>query len=265
MKKIIISGLTLIAVFCTTLLLLRQVDWMKVFKVEQTKEQTVQQLGKLIWELFEKTEKENKDAFVRNALDSMVNKICLSNGIDRTVIKLHVLEKDEINAFALPDGHLVIYSGLIAVAESPEALSGVIAHEIAHIEQNHVMKKLMKELGLSVITSMASGGSGTAVIKKAAKMLSSTSFDRSLEKEADIKATDYLIQANIDPKPFADFLYQLADSSASATKYLSRVSTHPESKERAAYILNYSKSRQVQAEPVLSPQTWTKLKEKSEE
>ncbi len=78
----------------------------------------------------------------------MVNVLYKVNDIDRDKIKVHLLFKDEVNAFALPDGHLVIFSGLILESENPEELSGVLAHELAHIELNHVMTKLMREVGL---------------------------------------------------------------------------------------------------------------------
>ena len=101
---------------------------------------------------------------------------------DREIIKVHVLNKDEINAFALPNGHLIIYSGLINNSGNQEELTGVICHEIAHIELNHVMKKLIKEIGLSVLISMTTGKGGSEIIKETAKMLSSSAFDRKLEK-----------------------------------------------------------------------------------
>ena len=107
---------------------------------------------------------------------------------------------------------------------------------------------------------MTTGNSGAEVIKETAKMLSSSAFDRSLEKEADIKAVDYLINANVNPEPFADFLYKLSDSEHEATKYLTWISTHPDSKERAGYIIEYSKDKETEYKPILSNETWDKLK-----
>ncbi|MDZ7607365.1 MAG: M48 family metallopeptidase [Cyclobacteriaceae bacterium] len=154
--------------------------------------------------------------------------MCDKNDIDRDKIKVHLLFKDEVNAFALPDGHLVIFSGLILESENPEELSGVIAHELAHIKLNHVMTKLMREVGLSVLLSMASGGGGD-MLRETAKMLSSTAFDRALEKEADIKAVDYLIEANISPEPFATFLLPLSQWRSYPSKIPVSTSTDPNS------------------------------------
>lgn len=260
MKKIILQGTITILLFLGTWLALIQIDWMKVFKVQKVTDKTEQKLGEIFWEVFKKSEKENKNTDVLNAVDSIVTHICNANRIDRKKIKIHILNKDEINAFALPNGHLIVYSGLIMNSDNQEELAGVICHEIAHIELNHVMKKLVKEIGLSVLISMTTVNGGSEVIKETAKMLSSSAFDRSLEKEADIKAVDYLIKAKINPEPFANFLYKLSQEHGE-TKYLTWISTHPDSKERAEYITEYSKNKPGDYQTILSNSTWDNLKE----
>ena len=124
------------------------------------------------------------------------------------------------------------------------------------------MKKLVKEVGLSVLISMTTGNRGSEVIKETVKTLSSSAFDRNLEKEADIEAVDYLMKAKINPEPFANFLYKLSDKENEATKYLTWISTHPDSKERAEYIIEYSGDKKIAYEAILKSETWDKLKEK---
>lgn len=260
MNRAVIQGLITISLFLCTWYALMQIDWVKIFQVRQATEKTEEKLGELFWEVFKNSEKEIKDIHVVSSVDSIVTKICTANKIERERIKIHVLSKDEINAFALPNGHLIVYSGLILNAEKQEELAGVICHEIAHITLNHVMKKLVKEIGLSVLISMTTGNSGGEVIKETAKMLSSSAFDRGLEKEADVKAVDYLINAQVNPEPFADFLYKLSESENEATKYLTWISSHPDSKDRAQYVIEYSKGKLKEFKPILSDTTWIKLK-----
>ncbi len=260
MKKAFAQGLILVILFFSTWFALKQVDWVTLFKVKKVTDKTEEKLGELFWHFYQNSEKENTDLYIINSIDSIVDKICANNKIDRQKIKLHLLEKDEVNAFALPNGHLLIYSGLITASDNQEELSGVICHEIAHIENKHVMQKLVKEVGLSVLISMATGNEGSTMIKETARMLSSTAFDRRLEKEADIKAVDYLINAKINPEPFADFLYKLSINEASNIEYLSWVRTHPDTKERAEYIIEYCKDKSSNTELVLSTTTWKNLK-----
>jgi len=265
MKKTIIQGLFTIALFFATWFVLTQIDWVSVFRFQKVTEKTEEKLGELFWEIFQKSEKENKNPFVVNSVDSIVTKICSANKIDRKFIKVHILDKEDINAFALPNGHLIVYSGLIINSDNQEELSGVISHEIAHIQLNHVMRKLIKEIGLTVLISMTTGNGGSEIIRETAKMLSSSAFDRSLEKEADIKAVDYLINARVNPEPFANFLYKLSDMENETTKYLTWISTHPDSKERAEYIIEYSTDKKTKYEAVMTIDTWDKLKEKLQE
>ncbi|SMO61060.1 Peptidase family M48 [Saccharicrinis carchari] len=247
--------------FFSTWFVLAQVDWMSVLEVQKTTDKTEEKLGELYLELFKKTGAEIDNPFVNHAIDSIVNTICRDNYIDRESIKVHLLRSDEINAFALPNGHLLIYSGLILAADNQDQLGGVICHEIAHIQLNHVMKKLVKEVGLSALVSMTMGKGGAEIMKETAKLLSSSAFDRSLEKEADIKAIDYLINAKINPEPFANFLYKLSDNEFAAMKYQSWISTHPDSKQRAGYIIDNIKNQPTKYEPVLTAGTWIKLRD----
>jgi predicted Zn-dependent protease len=247
MKKTIIQGAITLMLFFGSWFLLTKINWVRVFNVQKVTDKTEEKLGDLFWETFQKNEQENKNPFVIKTIDSMVSRICTANNINRESIKVHVFTKEDINAFALPN---------------QEELCGVICHEMAHINLNHVMKKLVKEVGLSVLISMTTGKGGTEVIKETAKMLSSTAFDRSLEKEADIKAVDYLIKAKINPAPFADFLFKLSEKENEATQYLTWINTHPDSKDRAEYIVTYSKDKQSKYTSVITTAAWDKLKDK---
>lgn len=265
MKKAILQGLISVFLFFATWFALNEIDWLKIFKVEKITNKTEEKLGDLFWETFKKTGKEINDKTVNNTIDSIVNKICESNSIDRKSIKVHILEEDEINAFALPNGHLIVYSGLILNSDNPEELSGVISHEMAHIQLNHVMKKLIKEIGLSVLISMTTGNGGSQTIKDAAKMLSSSAFDRDLEKDADLKAVDYLNKAKINPEPFANFLFKLSEKEDENIQYLTWISTHPDSKSRAEYIIEYNKDNEKSYKSILSKKNWDRLQKSLKE
>lgn len=265
MKKAIIQGLIIVGMFFSVWFALAQIDWVSLLKVHKVADQTEEKLGNLFLDSFKKSETEIENSYVINSIDSIVTRICTANKIERESIKIHILNKDEINAFALPGGHIIIYSGLILNSDNQEELGGVICHEIAHIRLNHVMQKLINEVGLSILISMTTGNSDLEAIGGAAKILSSSAFDRSLEKQADIKAVDYLVKANIDPEPFANFLHKLSGKESDANKYLSWISTHPESKERAEYIIEYSRDKKRPFELVLEEMTWEKLKEQLDE
>jgi predicted Zn-dependent protease len=259
MKKVFIEGIALAAIFFGAWFGLSRIDWVSMFNIEQSTKNIEEKLGEMYWDVYKKDEITTPS--VNKAVDSIVTKICKKNRIDRDLITLHILDDEDVNAFALPNNHLVVLSGLIVAADSQEELSGVLCHEIAHIELHHIMKKLIKEMGFATLVSMTTGGKSPEMIASTAKMLSSLAFDRSLEKEADMKAVDYLIKAKISPEPFAKFFSKLAEKQGTGVKYLSWFTTHPYSKERSEYILEYCKNKTIQNEPIIAPETWAKLQE----
>ena len=260
MKKLLFEGSLIILVFIISWVVLRQVNWVSIFKVDEISKTTEEKLGDLSWEFISSTEVLVNDKQITAPVDSLLSKICEANDIDRKKIKLHIIEKDEINAFALPDDHLVIYTGLIRFCDNESELSGVIGHELAHLELDHVMKKLIKEIGLSAIISITTGSSGGATIKEIAKMLSSSAFDRNLEKAADLKSVDYLVKAGINPEDFAEFLFKVAQKQPEFIKNISWISSHPESVERSEYVIEYSLDKKREFKNILADHTWEEMK-----
>jgi beta-barrel assembly-enhancing protease len=258
MKNIIVQGIVVLVSFLLIWFGFSQLDFLKFFKVKERSINIEQKLGDLIWDEISRSEDVVLKDSITKTLDSLIEPICKANKIDRDSIKVHIINKDEINAFALPNKHLVVFTGLITDCKQQESLQGVLGHEIAHIEKNHVMKKLSKELGFSILISATTGGKGGHLIKEIFKTLSSSAYDRSLEKEADITSVEYMIKAEIDPKPLADFMYQMSlDNQMSDSLYW--ISTHPESEERAKYILDFIKGKKIKSKPTLTDKNWRKF------
>lgn len=256
MKKVILQFCILIVAFLATWFFLYQIDWVRVLRIKQLSKSTEEKLGDLIWKIEQANQKEISNPEVIRCMDSILTRICKANHISEKDIKLHVMQADEINAFALPNRYLIVNSKLISDCENPEELSGVLAHEIAHMELNHVMKKLVQEVGISAVLSVTNGKDIT-IAKNIAKKLSSMAYSRSLEQEADIKAVDYLIGSGIHPKYLADFLFRVSDHST----YLSWISTHPESAERAAYLNEAIGKKIVHETPVLTMDSWKRMQD----
>ncbi|MCV9927664.1 M48 family metallopeptidase [Flavobacterium sp. LS1R49] len=258
--KTLFRGLAIVGAFFCIWFLLAQIDYITFFKIDKAKSATEKSVGDMIWDQIKNTEDIIVNDSITNTLDKLLKPLCKENGIVRDSLKVHIIKKDEVNAFALPDGHLVVYSGLIEALKNEQALIGVLGHEIAHIENDHVMKKLSKEIGFSVLMSITTGNNNGSVIREVMHTLSSTAYDRSLEKEADITSVKYMLKAKVDPKPFADFLYDMSFDKKIESA-LSWVSSHPESEARAKYVLEYIKGKKLQNKTILSQKEWEDFKE----
>lgn len=252
--------LVLIVGFVLSWFLLSQVDWMDRLSIEELSQDSQDKLSEFIKEQIERSEEVIKDKDIIKTIDSLVQIIVSANAIDGEDVKVIVVNNQEVNAFALPKAYMVINSGLIAACKSPEALSGVIAHELSHIQLKHVERKLLKELGVAVLLSSTAGG-GAEVMKQVIKTLSGTAYDRSLEQEADESAVRYLINAQIDPEPLASFFYDLSLGEPEFVSKLSWVSTHDDSKERAEAIIEIISKKEYGKRPMLGKGTWSDLQE----
>ena len=255
-KKILLQSLVSVVLFLAVLFSFSRVDWLSVFDLRETVIE--EKLGDMYWDLYSGSAVFVESDTVIAPLDSLLLHLCEANDIERDKIKLHVVQSDEVNAFAFPDNHLVVFTSLIAKCENQEELCGVMAHEIAHMQKGHIVK----EVGLSVLVGMASGGQSGEVLRSTAKLLSSTAYDRTLESEADKTAVLYLLQSGINPEPFGEFLFRLSkeEELPSLTEW---VSTHPDSEKRSIQICNWAKegSDDIRFEKVLSLETWKTLQQ----
>lgn len=146
------------------------------------------------------------------------------------------------NAFALPGGIIVIHTGLIEMAETPEQVAGVLAHEIGHVVQQHSLRNMVHTAGFAILVQSIFGDiSGLiAVIGDRATFLMSRKFSREFETEADEFGWNLLTQANIDPRGqiqvfgiLKDYQEQtLGKESSAALDHLEIINTHPATGER---------------------------------
>lgn len=238
---------------------LSNINWKDLLDLENHKDQTAEKLGDHLWNRVEQTETIIYDERVTNRLDTLIGHICSKNGLNCNNVKLHVVKNDQVNAFALPGDHLVVFSGLINYCENEAELCGVLGHEMAHIKKNHVMKKLVKELGLSLLVTATSGSTGGNVIGKIFRVISSSAYDRDLEREADQIAVKYLSSAKIDPQQFADLLYRFGDGTSGGLK--AWLSTHPNAKQRAKSIVDFLGEDDIEDQKILNHSEWQALKE----
>ena len=139
-----------------------------------------------------------------------------------------LLDNEQINAFAAPGGVVVVHTGLIQAARSPEELAGVLAHEIQHVELRHSLQNMIHALGwasvLTVVLGDVSGLAGVLIYQAGA-----TRFSRDLEREADEQGLLALHKAGIDASGMLTFFRRMQ---ASKTLYVPLLSSHPATAER---------------------------------
>ncbi len=237
MNKIVFRILIILLVIAGLFLFLREINWNRILGIDYATSKIEQELGDQIWDSMKNSETVDNDPMMLKVLDTIVIRLCENNGISREKIKLHLLENSAANAFAMPGDYLIVHTGLFTNGcKSAEQIAGVLAHELAHIEKNHVSRKITTQLGITALSTLV-GGNAEA-IREAIKFFTSTAYDRSLEEEADLEAVIYMDNAHLDPKALAETMdiFSKKSGNPDLEEKLSWFSTHPASKERAEYI-----------------------------
>lgn len=260
MMKIAVQFALLALLFFGTWFLLGNVDYLGYFRVEELTKETEHKLGEMILEELQKGGGELDSDTVYTFVNNIKKRLCTANGINDSTMTLHIFVRDDVNAIALPDRHLVVYTGMIRYCKSPEELSGVLAHEIAHIEHGDIMKGLKKEVGLSMLSALAGGEANGEISRETAKLLSSTAFDRQLESEADATAVHMMAKAEIDPVYFADVIFRLSQEKNNIPKQFEWISTHPNSQDRCSEILRLRKLEVYHTMPIADSTAWAYYK-----
>jgi Zn-dependent protease with chaperone function len=178
----------------------------------------------------------------------------LSPDSDR--LNIRVVHVPIVNAAALPGGNIVIFDKLLEQASGPDAVAGVLAHEMGHVQERHVTQAMIREFGFSALISVLGGSAGSGI-----DTLGSLHYSRGAEAQADGDAIVTLRRAGISPAPTADFFHSLAEQEkifGRADAALGYLSTHPLTAEREARF-RASAVNGTAYRPSLSPEEWAAL------
>jgi predicted Zn-dependent protease len=237
---------------------LSNISWMKTFKIQEFTKEKQEQIAELVLKMYRAEKKEIESPEILDKINKIKDIICKANNINSKDIQMHVFEDEVVNAFALPGGHIVVNTSLITKCDSVDELAGVMAHEMAHVQLSHVSRKLSREIGMSTLMVLSGGGEHLGTLKEVLNTLSSRSFDRDMEREADKQAIKYMEKAKGDPKQLAYFLEKLTKEKEDLPEVLQWISTHPGGKERVDYILKGSPDNASSG--IITKEEWAELK-----
>lgn len=157
--------------------------------------------------------------------------------------EFNLVADKSVNAFAMPGGKIVIYTGLLPVTQTEDALAVVIGHEIAHVIARHSNERISQQVALQYGGAIAGGLLGNS---QAMQQLGSTVFGlgaqygvmlpyaRKQEYEADEIGLIVMAMAGYDPRTAVPFWTRMAEGGgARAPEFMS---THPTDSKRIANI-----------------------------
>ena len=152
----------------------------------------------------------------------------------------YVVNAPEVNAFAVPGGHIYVNRGLIERSANLSELAGVLAHEIGHVVHRHGIDQWQRaqtaNTAIGVLYGVLLGRPPSGVEQVGIQVGGSAVFagySRDAEREADITAINYLLASGIDPRGLVSMFQTLMEEQRRNPSAVERwFSTHPTSNER---------------------------------
>lgn len=199
-----------------------------------------------------------QDPFLVSYLNTVGQKLVRNLGPQPFRYRFFILDDPTFNAFAVPGGYIFINSGLIRIMEREDELAGVLAHEITHVNQRHLAKRLEKAKFANIaaliggIAAVLLGGSAAAPILAGTVAGAETAmlkYSRDDEHEADTLGFKWLTAAGYDPRYMISVFKKMARQrwfeGGDIPVYLK---THPELESRMVDLAHLLASHQVPAQ-----------------
>lgn len=226
-------------------------------------------LAPLVPEAFEKRLGDVADSQVKTIFDAkvcdnadgqqafvkLVTAVREAAGLDTTV-QSEVLSSLIPNALALPGGKVYLFKGLLAKAENPDEIAGVLAHELGHLKHRDSMRGLIHNGGTSFLIGLLFGDvTGSSALIFGSRTLVTSSHSREAETNADSFAIDVMHKLGRPAKPTGELLLRVTGKEG---KGLSIISSHPLSEDRLARMS--AQDKPASGPPLLTPREWRALK-----
>jgi len=177
------------------------------------------------------------------ALNAFAKDLQLNN---KKNLKFIFVEEDIVNAFALPDGTIVVYSGIVNKMKNYDELVALLGHEAAHVNHRHSMKMLCRNLsGYLFISAILGDANGImATIGDNVNSFQSLSFSREFEQEADREGFAIVIKNKVNPNGMLNLFKRLQNEGNTIIPEF--LSSHPVTQQRIATTKALVKTSQYQ-------------------
>lgn len=166
-------------------------------------------------------------------------RIAEASGLEGCDWEFLVVKDESMNAFALPGGKVVVFTGLFEATPNADALASVIGHEVGHVVANHGGEKLSKSFvkeGLLLLLFAATGFEYSDVARSVGNLVFDLPNSREMETEADYIGMQLMAKACFDPHemPRTFTRMKAEQKKRGVSKGSPYLSTHPADDDRIA-------------------------------
>ncbi|QKJ23308.1 M48 family metallopeptidase [Poseidonibacter lekithochrous] len=153
-----------------------------------------------------------------------------------------VKDKSIANAFALPNGNIILTDEFIKLSSNQNEIDSVILHEVGHVYFKHGMQRLTQSTFTALITMYITGdlSSFAQIGVGFGSLFISSNYSRNHELQADLYSFEKMIEAKIDPIHFANIMEKLSTEEIKDSNTIEYLSSHPQSQDRVFKAKYYS-------------------------
>jgi Zn-dependent protease with chaperone function len=172
-------------------------------------------------------------------------------------MRAEVLDTPVPNAFALPGGKVYLFSALLAKAENPDEIAGVLAHELGHLKHRDNMRILIYNGGTSFLIGLLFGDvTGSSALIFASRSLVTSSYSREAEQGADDFSIQVMHRLGRPAKAMGELLFRVTGNEGD--KNLTILASHPFTEDRLKRMSEADIPSSGQ--PLLTAAEWKALK-----
>jgi len=179
------------------------------------------------------------------AVETYLRSNGFANEVKNFAWEFNLIADNQVNAFCMPGGKIVVYEGILPVTQNEASLAIVLGHEIAHAVAKHSAEQMTKEqnsstlvqLGGGVLTALGMDNSSTQVLQGVASQglsLLNLKYSRDNESEADYMGLIFAAMAGYDPNVAVTFWQRMAAQSQG--QQATWLSSHPSDAQRVSDI-----------------------------
>lgn len=211
-----------------------------------------------------------RDAEIEYALNQLARPVAVAAGLSPSQINVLVINDSSLNAFVADHRTVFVHSGLLLKLDNAAQVQAVLSHEMAHIANGHITRRVsnyksssrIAAIGTALSAAVAIGGGGSAAVGLAAGTSSAAqraffAHTRAEESSADQAGVRYMARAGIDPKAMTDVLDIFRGQEAlSASRQDPYVLTHPLSRDRIRALNGIAAAVTVQPKDTADSDYW---------
>ncbi len=206
------------------------------------------ELGQAFMRNVRRSQKVMDDPLLTDYLQQLGQRLVEASESGAAGFEFILIDSPQINAFAGPGGHIGVYTGLLLTTETESELAAVLAHEIAHVTQQHLLRAWESSSQMSIpnaaillaaiVLGATVGGdaaAAAAVGGQAAVIQRQINFTRANEQEADRVGIEILARAGHEPRAMPAFFDRMGKANrVYASKLPEYLMTHPVTTSRIA-------------------------------